>query len=35
MPRMSEMSEWVPIKVFSEDLEYTVRDRSEIFAHSH
>lgn len=35
MPRMSEMSEWVPIKVFSEDLEYTVRDRSEAFAHSH
>lgn len=35
MPRMSEMTEWVPIKVFSEDLEYTVRDRSEAFAHSH
>lgn len=35
MPRMSEMKDWVPIKVFSEDLEYTVRDRAEAFAHSH
>ena len=26
MPRMSELKNWVPIKVFSERLEYTVRD---------
>jgi len=32
MPRMSEMTDWVPIKVFSEDLEYTVRDRSNSYA---
>ncbi len=25
MPRMSDMPEWVPIKVFSEDLEYSVK----------
>ena len=35
MPRMSEMGDWVPIKVFSEDLEFTVRDRTESFAQSH
>ena len=29
MPRMSELKAWVPIKVFSEDLEYTVRVRSD------
>ena len=28
MPRMSELPAWTPIKVFSERLEYTVRDRS-------
>ena len=27
MPRMSELADWVPIKVFSERLEYTVRNR--------
>ena len=32
MPRMSELDEWVPIKVFSEQIEYTVRDRAEAFA---
>ena len=25
MPRMSELPEWVPIKVFSEDSDFTVR----------
>ena len=34
MPRMSDLPEWVPIKVFSEDLEYTVRDRAAAFAHT-
>ena len=28
MPRMSELGDWVPIKVFSDDLEFTVRDRA-------
>jgi predicted transglutaminase-like cysteine proteinase len=32
MPRMSEMTDWVPIKLFSERLEYTVRNRSGSFA---
>lgn len=32
MPRMSELADWVPIKVFSESLEYTVRDRTESLA---
>ncbi len=32
MPRMSELEAWVPIKVFSEDLEYTVRGRSDFLA---
>lgn len=32
MPRMSELEEWVPIKVFSERLEYSVRDRSDSLA---
>lgn len=32
MPRMSELTDWVPIKVFSEELEYTVRDRAEALA---
>ena len=26
MPRMSELTAWTPIKVFSEDLEFTVRE---------
>jgi hypothetical protein len=29
MPRMSELPEWTPLKVFSESIEYTVRDRTE------
>lgn len=32
MPRMSDLPEWTPIKVFSESLEYTVRNRSESYA---
>jgi len=32
MPRMSELADWVPIKVFSERLEYTVRDRTPAIA---
>jgi len=32
MPRMSQLSAWVPLKVFSEDLEYTVRDRARSLA---
>jgi hypothetical protein len=32
MPRMSELAGWVPIKVFSDQIEYTVRDRSESLA---
>jgi predicted transglutaminase-like cysteine proteinase len=32
MPRMSDLPNWVPIKVFSESLEYTVRDRSAALA---
>jgi hypothetical protein len=28
MPRMSDMPEWVPLKVFSETMEYTVRSGS-------
>jgi predicted transglutaminase-like cysteine proteinase len=32
MPRMSELEAWVPIKVFSEDLEFTVRGRSDSLA---
>jgi len=32
MPRMSEMEAWVPLKVFTEDLEYTVEDRTESLA---
>lgn len=32
MPRMSELAEWVPIKVFSDQIEYTVRERSESLA---
>lgn len=32
MPHMSDLSEWVPIKVFSERLEYTVRDRADSLA---
>jgi predicted transglutaminase-like cysteine proteinase len=32
MPRMSELEGWVPIKVFSERLEYTVRERAEALA---
>jgi hypothetical protein len=26
MPRMSELSEWVPLKLFTEDRDFTVRD---------
>jgi predicted transglutaminase-like cysteine proteinase len=32
MPRMSELSAWVPLKVFSEEIEYTVRDLSDSLA---
>ncbi len=32
MPRMSEMKDWLPIKVFSEDLEYTVSGQTEALA---
>jgi len=32
MPRMSDLPEWVPIKLFSERLEYTVRDRTDSLA---
>ena len=32
MPRMSELESWVPIKLFSERLEFTVRDPAESFA---
>jgi hypothetical protein len=32
MPHMSELADWVPIKVFSESLEYTVRDRTDSLA---
>ncbi len=32
MPRMSELPEWIPIKVFSDRIEYTVRDRGESLA---
>ena len=28
MPRMSEVPEWVPLKVFSDSRDFTVRDRS-------
>ena len=32
MPRMSDMKAWVPIKVFSEKIEYTVEERAESIA---
>jgi len=32
MPRMSELEAWVPIKVFSDEIEYTVRDQGESLA---
>jgi len=32
MPRMSELPEWTPLKVFSERIEYTVRQRPESLA---
>ena len=32
MPRMSELGDWMPIKVFSERIEYTVRDRASSLA---
>jgi predicted transglutaminase-like cysteine proteinase len=32
MPRMSDLADWIPIKVFSEELEYTVREVSESLA---
>jgi hypothetical protein len=28
MPRMSEVPEWVPLKVFSDRNDFTVRDRA-------
>jgi hypothetical protein len=34
MPRMSELPEWQPIKLFSERIEYTVRDRAETLVHN-
>lgn len=32
MPKMSELEDWVPIKVFSDEIEYTVRDRGASYA---
>jgi hypothetical protein len=32
MPQMSDLPEWVPLKVFSENVEFTVRDRDEALA---
>lgn len=32
MPRMSELREWMPIKVFTDEIEYTVRDRGPALA---
>jgi hypothetical protein len=32
MPRMSELEEWVPIKLFTDQIEYTVRDQTESLA---
>ena len=32
MPLMSELDEWVPLKVFSEQIEYTVRDDADALA---
>lgn len=32
MPHMSELKDWVPLKVFSDEIEYTVRDRPETLA---
>lgn len=32
MPRMSDLPAWEPIKLFSEELEFTVRDRAAAFA---
>lgn len=32
MPHMSELKDWVPLKVFSDEIEYTVRDRAETLA---
>jgi NTP pyrophosphatase (non-canonical NTP hydrolase) len=32
MPRMSSLVDWVPLKVFSDEIEYTVRDRSQSLA---
>jgi predicted transglutaminase-like cysteine proteinase len=34
MPRMSEMSAWVPIKVFSEEIEYSVETRTKSLANN-
>jgi len=34
MPRMSELTDWVPIKVFSDEIEYTVRDLGSDLAQS-
>ena len=32
MPRMSDLGEWLPLKVFSERLEYTVRETTDSLA---
>jgi hypothetical protein len=32
MPRMSELKAWMPIKVFTEQIEYSVRDYGESLA---
>lgn len=32
MPRMSELPEWTPIKVFTDQIEYSVRNRSDSLA---
>ena len=32
MPRMSDLGGWVPIKVFSEDIEYSVQERRDSLA---
>ncbi|MCA9504340.1 MAG: hypothetical protein KC616_14720 [Myxococcales bacterium] len=34
MPHMSELADWTPIKVFSERLEYTVRETPDALAHN-
>jgi hypothetical protein len=34
MPRMSELPDWVPIKVFTDRLEYTVRTQQNELANN-